>query len=242
MSGHLWLARISTVAGDAAAVGLAWLSDSERSRLDAITAAGRRKDFLSGRWGMRQLLANVFGGEPACDWPLAAAAHGPPRLVNPSAGGPLHLALSHSGEWLACAVSSAPLGLDIETPGRPRDIAAMIEAVCTETERERFAKMNASECADHFRIVWTLKEAHQKMYLEGISLDVLTRLETSRPCRSGGANANALVWQGAALTVALAADQGAPRGVELHFPDELALTGPASWAVRRHSSGAFESQ
>src|SRR5262249_37166589 len=103
----LALARISAIEQRIGRVGSgppAWLSVSERQRLERITAAGRRTQFIAGRWLLRQLLRPLLPGQ-ACS--ITASDNAPPRLESPEPGGEapaLHLSLSHSGDWVCCGV------------------------------------------------------------------------------------------------------------------------------------------
>lgn len=94
-----------------------------------------------------------------------ADAFPPERSVTP-AGKPFlparpefHYSISHSGEWVVCAVGAVPLGVDIqvERPMRPAVFRALSAAEQAEldglAERERLSD---------FFDVWCLKEAYSK--------------------------------------------------------------------------------
>ena len=76
-----------------------------------------------------------------------------------------HFNLSHSGDWLLCAVSDAPVGVDIEAP---REVSpALIRRTCTPEEQ--------AFLADHpgcFLQLWTAKEAYLKYLGTGITGDL----------------------------------------------------------------------
>ena len=125
MQVDVWVGRLSAQAEAAQAAGLDWLAEDEQSRLVGMKGPRRRAQFLAGHWLARQRLAAVHGGDARRDWVLTAAVDGPPRVVcrEPAhrRGGQLKVALSHSGEWIACAVSTGAIGLDIEVPLPRRD-------------------------------------------------------------------------------------------------------------------------
>lgn len=224
----LRLACVADMAARAEAAGCEWLSASERARLDAITAPGRRAQFLAGRWCTRQLLADEYGGDASRDWSLAAGAQEPPRLLRSPLSNALCVAISHSGDWVACAVSSQPVGLDIEAPPRrERDVAALAHAVCTPREQARLSALAGADRQAHFLVVWTLKEAWLKQRIEGVSPGRLAALHTQAAAIT---DANARVWCAAGLTLALAAPLAAPlqwRG----GPHELAQVPCSLWRV-----------
>lgn len=94
-----------------------WLSPSESERLARLRLAARREHWLAGHWLARCLLAAHVGGEPIT-WRLDERVNQPPAVC----GGdpPIQLSLSHSGTWIGCALSLAPIGIDLEqrTPAR----------------------------------------------------------------------------------------------------------------------------
>lgn len=222
----LRLARVADAAAVAEAAGRQWLADAERARLDAITAPGRRAQFLAGRWTLRQLLASEMGGDALRDWPLTAGIDGPPR---PQTASPpdVHLALSHSGDWLACAVAPVPIGLDIEVPKPRRRLDELVAAVFTASEQAAFAATEPSGRADLFHAVWTLKEAWLKRHAEGVSPGRLAQVHT-RPATP--AEANARVWSGGGLALALVVPCDAPLKWSGEAP-ELASASPQWWQV-----------
>lgn len=226
----LWLGRVAPVAAQAAAAGLVWLSDSERTRLDTLSAPLRRAQFLAGRWGARHLMAAVHGGDALADWCLHAPHDAPPRLVRGRQA--LHVAISHSGDHVACAISAAPVGLDLEVPRRPRDIAALCGGVCTAAEQARLRALPMAQRADHFYRMWTLKEAWLKRHGEGVSLARLAALHTQAVPSQEAAHeaAEGRSWQQGSMTLALVAT--AALAVEWHGTlGTVDETPPERWRV-----------
>jgi 4'-phosphopantetheinyl transferase len=88
----------------------AWLSPSEQTRLAGLHIEKRRLQYLAGHWLARCLLAQAVGAAPETlllderpDLPPAASAH-PDWQIS----------LSHSGDWIACALAEHAVGVDIE--------------------------------------------------------------------------------------------------------------------------------
>ena len=77
----------------------------------------------------------------------------------------IHFNISHCIKGCVCAVSDAPIGVDIQEI-RPysTDIA---ERVCSVNELKRIEKAN--DKAIEFTRIWTMKESYVKMTGEGIS-------------------------------------------------------------------------
>ena len=85
-----------------------------------------------------------------------------------SGNGP-DFSLSHSGFFVACAVSSREIGADIEAlrPIRP----ALAKRVCT-PEELRYISAGGEFDSARFLAVWTAKEAYCKYTGEGIAADL----------------------------------------------------------------------
>lgn len=226
----VWLACAALAESDGARPP-DWLSEPERTRLAAITAPGRRAQFVAGRRLARRLLAEAFGGDAWADWALDAAADAPPRVLRAPtpAGRAARVAITHSGELAACAVSMAGIGLDLECPRRPRELARLVPAVCCDDERRRLAALDAGARPAFFDLVWTLKEAWFKRRGEGLDLGRLPRLCT-RPGPGEGR-----VWQVPGVTLALLA----PAEAELRWrtlPPAPACA-PQAWCVLAEEDG-----
>lgn len=88
--------------------------------------------------------------------------YGKPYLINFS---DVHFNISHSGEYVACAVSDKPVGVDIQKIGEYNcDVA---KRVCNEKELVQIE--NSSDKASEFTKLWAQKEAVLKMYGTGIT-------------------------------------------------------------------------
>ena len=81
----------------------------------------------------------------------------------------LHFSLSHSGFFVACAVSSREIGADIEAlrPIRP----ALAKRVCT-PEELRYISAGGEFDSARLLAVWTATEAYCKYTGEGIAADL----------------------------------------------------------------------
>lgn len=77
-----------------------------------------------------------------------------------------HFNISHSGQYVACAVYDRPIGVDVQTitPYCP-DVA---RRVCTKAELMQIE--NSMDQAEKFTELWTRKEAYLKMLGCGLSV------------------------------------------------------------------------
>lgn len=198
------LARYAPVYAAARAAGLDFFSDSERIRYESFAAAARREQFTAARWLLRCLLAELHGIAPS-SWALSAEAGVAPRILSPGEP-PLHVSLSHSGEWVACAVAGVPVGLDLETTSRPRKVAPLAQQCCTSDEQRELAVMEPAAQLQAFYRMWTLKEAWLKQRSLGLDFSLMRGL-VARP--AGGdlpATALSLFDEKAGLRLAVTMD------------------------------------
>lgn len=80
----------------------------------------------------------------------------------------IHFNISHCIKGCVCAVSDAPIGVDIQEV-RPY-LADIAERVCSVNELKRIEKAN--DKAIEFTRIWTMKESYVKMTGEGISNNI----------------------------------------------------------------------
>lgn len=112
----------------------------------------------------RQVLSRYAGVAPA-DWEFSRGEKGKPYLTDP--GHALDFNLSHSGDWLACAVTAGvPVGVDIEqcNPQRnpPRDVMTLARRFFRAEEVAALASCGPVQQRDRFYDLWTLKESAVK--------------------------------------------------------------------------------
>lgn len=179
-----------------------WLSASEQGRLVDMVSPRRRAQFLAARWLARLLLARARGGDPL-DWRLSAPEQGPPALEDAGAHPAVYLAISHSGGHAACAVGSEPLGLDVEAPGRNRDIEGLAALCCGAGEQAMLQAALPEARPALFYEFWCVKEAWIKRHGQAVAPARLRQIELS--LAPAPAFAQAAVWRTAGCTLALCA-------------------------------------
>lgn len=179
---------------------LAWLSPGESQRLAGFGSARRRDIFLAGRWLLRLALIDWHdrSADPAA-WRCEIDAQGRSSLP---AEPLLSLSLSHSGDWLACAIATSPVGLDIESLQRARDFSALASQLMSPLELADFQALPAAERPVTFYRWWTLREAWLKRRGLGLDLACMRRLvyESAAP---GSVDAAVFVDEARGLVLAL---------------------------------------
>jgi 4'-phosphopantetheinyl transferase len=134
------------------------LSESERERAEKFRSEPARTAFATGRAGLRQAAAIYSGIDPR-DLVISQKPEGKPFFENLD----LHFNLSHSDGEIVAAFSEAPVGIDIESPGRSRDFHGIARRFFHPDE----AALISGE-SDFLR-VWTAKEAMLKLAGTGLA-------------------------------------------------------------------------
>lgn len=161
---QVWLVD-GRLVGDAVLQGCAgWLSASEKVRCAAFKRPLRQRQFLIGRMLLRRALGELLDCPPQ-DIVLEEQPGNAPRLVRGC--GPMPgFSISHSGPWVACAVSAdSRLGLDIEVMDGRRDFAALAEQAFGSAEQAWLAAQQ--EPVPAFYRMWCELEARIKLEAAG---------------------------------------------------------------------------
>ena len=181
-----------------------WLTAAETARLLALGTETRRNTFLAGRWLARRAVRRWLGTDalPSLDVADSGAC-----LVIGIDGA--YASISHSAGTVACAASGVPVGIDVESLGRPRDHLALAEAVHGQAQREQLAALPVDGRASAFLQWWTLKEAWLKA--RGRGLDFAQMRALAFDADPLGDVAVAILGD---LVLAVAADPALPPGID----------------------------
>ena len=144
------------------AQALARVSPQRREKIARLRAEGAQRFSLGAALLLDRLLADA-GLAPAGDF--AFGAQGKPYL--PDRPG-VHFSLSHSGDYVLCALSDSELGCDVETPRRC-DLALASRFFHAEEAAWLFSLPQAEQKAAFLRL-WTLKESYIKALGLGLAL------------------------------------------------------------------------
>jgi 4'-phosphopantetheinyl transferase len=143
------------------------LDAEERSRLAGFRAEAPRLAFLVSRALLRSVLAQTLN--------CAAQAlqfrrdhHNKPQLEFPA--GNWHFNLSHSGAWVALALSNiGPVGVDVECHERHSRLEAISKRFFSVNEHHLLMTLPEPQRQQRFFELWTLKEAYVKALGRGIA-------------------------------------------------------------------------
>src|SRR5690606_21211945 len=112
----------------------------------------------------------------------------------------------HSGDWLAIALATVPVGIDVEFPRRARDLPALARFTFSPEEIASLDGLDEAAYGGAFHRLWTLKEARGKRLGEGL-LPGRSRRVTALP--SDPERADATSWELDAGALSLAIEPGA---------------------------------
>lgn len=120
---------------------------------------------LLARAMLRCLLVEATGAS-ASGWSFAVEKSGRPIAHCEQVIEPPSVSLSHSGGWVACALSgSGGVGIDVEARRLDRDFLGISKAAFGPREQEAVEKGGA----ETFYRIWTLREAMAKAFGTGLA-------------------------------------------------------------------------
>jgi len=192
------LAAISMMDSTLAHIQDADLSSAENRRLASMAHPRRRRQFLAGRLLSRRLLTETYGGN-ATGWTIAADPAGKPVIAGHT---DIHLSISHSADYVACAIASVPVGVDVEYLVARRSTDELAQMVCNPQELSALIELSPLDKDQQFLELWTLKEAWLKR--SGQALDI-SQMRDLQWISESAMNADAATWyfQHAGIAVSL---------------------------------------
>jgi 4'-phosphopantetheinyl transferase len=163
-SATLWLLDGSDLQDNDLKFFAARLSASEKRRFANFTRTARRRQFLLGRMLLRFAVAHLTG-LASDQFSVVEKSDNPPqltfrdrRLLSPK------FSLSHSHDWVACAISvAATLGVDIEVNKANRDVASISDVAFHPSEQIWLGSQPRTERIPAFYSLWCAKEAVYKL-------------------------------------------------------------------------------
>jgi 4'-phosphopantetheinyl transferase len=150
------------------------LNEVERARLTRLRNADDRDRFVTAHALLRILVGREVGSSPErfqLDFACLGCGrpHGAPRLVQQGRP-PLHLSLTHAGDRVAVAVSTAgPVGVDVDTEAAAA-FPGFDDVALAPAERSVIARLPPSR-RDAARVTaWVRKEAVLKATGDGLTV------------------------------------------------------------------------
>lgn len=202
----LWLADGRNVPDAWLAQQQRWLSPEENERFCRFLRPQRQQQFLLGRILVRLAVHRVLGVAPDAV-SITQSGNAAPRMTLAGNAIVPAFSISHSGSWVACAVScKGHVGLDIEVrdPGRP--VLKLAHAAFTATEQAWLEQQPEACQGASFYHVWSLREALYKLQsCRGANTDLPLLIDGDTPA-THGCGWQARTFAHSALSVVLCAD------------------------------------
>lgn len=95
---------------------------------------------------------------------IAIGEHGKPYVSNSPH---IHFNISHSGDWVACAVYDKPIGIDVQKM-KDTDFVSIAKRAFTKKEQDVFNKISQEDMKTQFYKIWTAKESYIKLLGTGL--------------------------------------------------------------------------
>ncbi|MFF8593289.1 4'-phosphopantetheinyl transferase family protein [Streptomyces sp. NPDC015220] len=169
----VWVADAGREGHRATRLARTVLDDAELERAAAFRDEEARLAYVLAHVALRQLVAAAVGREPRAlrlerdPCPGCGGPHGRPSVT----GGAVHFSLSHSGPMVLLALSSTPVGADIERLPGPRTVAD-VTRMLHPREAAELRALDDTDSPLAFARVWTRKEAYLKGLGTGLSDDL----------------------------------------------------------------------
>jgi 4'-phosphopantetheinyl transferase len=160
----LWLVDIGGLEAASVDSFAARLDDGEAARYARFARPLRRRQFLLGRMLLRHAVGALLGVPAATVGAFEQPGQAPRLRLADAARAIPFFSLSHSADWVACAVSAdAPLGLDIEVMDAARDVRALAAAAFDAGQCESLAGLPDAARVPAFYRLWCEMEARHKL-------------------------------------------------------------------------------
>jgi 4'-phosphopantetheinyl transferase len=144
---------------------LAQLPPIEQQQAEVYKHPHRLRSFIASRLFIRRCLSHQENSNTL--WRLSKINQ---RLVLDKTQSSLHLSISHSGDWLACVLSSEQhCGIDIEQRPCKNNFLAIAQRFFADEEYQYLRQLPLSEAESAFLDFWTRKEACVKAWHQGLA-------------------------------------------------------------------------
>lgn len=154
------------------------LSRDEIERASRLRDESSRRQFITGRAALRQLLGVQLRVEPSA-LEFSRQSSGKPGLDPRRWSTLLRFNVSHSKSWVVIALAEArDVGVDIEAMEEMPDWRLLAERVFSAQEWHQMQALTAVQQLEAFYRGWTRKEAYLKATGEGL-IDDLSRIQVS---------------------------------------------------------------
>ncbi len=177
----LWLAQMWDVDATTLERYKAWFSPDEHRRFDCFLHERRRREYIVGRGLARRALARELACAPAAI-EFDANDQGKLTVKSPAVGAPLHFNITHTADYVGCAICRASeVGIDVERLQERTSARDIAERFFSQAESHALQQLDEAAVVETFFTIWTLKESLAKAH----GLGLAAPLESSQFAISG---------------------------------------------------------
>lgn len=171
---HIWILPVTLPSPDYTEI---WplLSSGEQRRSARFKQPADHHRFVATRGALRKLLGVYLECAPQAI-EFETGCFGKPILGEFPRQADYAFNVSHSGDWALIGISRNLIGVDIEEIRPAPDLNAMLDIVCSSSERTEMYRCHPAERHARFYKLWTIKEAVSKLQGVGLSRS-LARLQ-----------------------------------------------------------------
>jgi len=163
-SATLWLLNGSLVPEDDIGFFAKRLGASETCRYNAFKRQERKRQFLLGRMLLRFAISRLLSLPPDTLGVVERAGNAPQLVLPDAQSARLTFSLSHSNDWVACAVSrDVALGVDIEFNDPMRNILDASHLAFHANEHLWLSQQSEAARLPAFYHLWCTREALYKL-------------------------------------------------------------------------------
>lgn len=145
-----------------------WIEAGELTRAQRIRDLQACAQTLAARAMLRQAMVQLCAGSPQ-RYRIAHEVRGKPVWQDGCGLAWPHFNISHSAQLVVCALSSHPIGVDVESTQRPLCLENLAAHCLHSSEAGWLGDASDLHARRRFLALWTIKEACLKVNGEGLS-------------------------------------------------------------------------
>jgi 4'-phosphopantetheinyl transferase len=167
---HIWFQNTESLGSEALALAGLVLSEEERTRRDRFRSREDQRDYAAAHSLLRWSLSKHYSGRQPSAWHFEKDDLGKPYLGKGDGEAlAMEFSLSHTRGLVACAISPARVGIDVERVRQNVDYEGIAQSSFSHQEIEALEQLPASARRACVLKLWTLKEAFLKATGRGLS-------------------------------------------------------------------------
>lgn len=168
---HIWFQDTESLDDEALVEAGQVLSQEERIQRDRFRFHEDQRDYAVAHSLLRQSLSNYRSGGHPSGWHFEKDAFGKPYIVGRDGEPPaMEFSLSHTRGLVACAISSARVGIDVERVRQNFDYEDLAQSNFSHQEIKALEQLPPAARSTRVLELWTLKEAFLKAIGRGFSV------------------------------------------------------------------------